>query len=164
MARFNSVSAPVQSQRWLNTRPREVSLGRLRVDLDRLAGGCVSLRKCFRRGLESVPRQSAVTVRETGISLSISRININRLLKVGFCLPDTLAGSLVPVVTTFQVRQVSFRRRLPEIRQARFLLGCKDNMDLACDASHHRVLYRQHVFEFAVVALAPEIGLILRPD
>ena len=80
--------------------------------------------------------------------------------KILLRLLHALAGSLVPVIATLQVRLVCFRADLPRSSQTLFLFFSKSDVNLACDASHDGVLHGQHIFEFAVVTLGPNVGLI----
>jgi len=93
-----------------------VGFSRLWIDLDRFARGRVSLRERVGRGLEPVPRKSAVAVGQPGICRGVGWIAVNGLLKIMLRILHAVGGSLVPVVATFQIRLVCFRPCLPRIR------------------------------------------------
>src|SRR5690349_11618292 len=44
-------------------------------------------------------------------------------------------------------------------REARILLGCEVDIDLACDSASHLVLNREHALEFAFIGVGPQMAI-----
>src|SRR6266496_1006808 len=141
------------------------SQGRVRlrqgiVHLERLQSGGLRLRKSLSRGKPGIIEENGVAVRRARIGQRVSRVFLDRLLKVPDPLLDVLPGPLVPVVATLEIQGVGFGVFGIAFCQPLLLLPGQALPKLPGDVPGNLFLHGEDVRESLVVLLPPKVRIL----
>src|SRR6266852_5531095 len=130
-----------------------MSLAGCRIDLNGLERCCFRSGESFRRRCKAVPGKSAVTVGQTRVGNPVIGLLVYGLLEIICSFLNSLCCSLVPKITPFEVSLICSRIDRADSCQAHLLLRSERSLDFAGNRSRDLTLQRQHILQFAVVAL-----------
>ena len=118
------------------------------------------LRRLPRRqcGIWSKQKQT-ISVGQPGMSEGAIWISIDRLLKVVDGLLQPFLRPAIPEVAPLDIQLVHLRGNRASASQPRFLLGCQLDLNLVDNSPSHFLQRRQDVFQFAIVAVVPQMFL-----
>ena len=135
-------TGPIPFEVALHHTEGRVRFGQHGIELQRLRRGRSALRIRISRRERIVVAEYVVAVRQTCIALRVSRVAIDRLLKMRDSFLHALLASLVPMITPHQVVLVRFRIHLPRAFQGLALLRRNGDPDFVCDALRDLALQR----------------------
>src|SRR6201998_4739629 len=98
-----------------------MSLAQAVVNFQCLQRRLLGFRKLARWGDQTYYRPEAVAIRQSGIGEGITRVFFNGLLKKLDALGESLLGSLVPPIQTFQIILISLGARCIGLHHALFV-------------------------------------------
>ncbi len=142
-------------------RLRHIGFSEFIISLERL-GRCFfgSGKSLIGRGATQI-HQDEIGIGDAGIGQSVARVLINRLLEVFQGCRQSLGCPLVPVVAAFEIALMGFRVHPRSAEHPGSFLRCDSNLDFAGDGAGDFGLDRENAFQVAVVALRPQVGLIV---
>ncbi len=101
--------------------------------------------------------QYYVAISESDVSESIIRVFIHRSLELFYRFLDSFRGSLVPIITTFQIEPVSLCVISVPAGHLLLLFTCQTQPKLICYFSRNVLLDSEYIGNLAVILFTPKL-------
>ena len=109
-------------------------------------------------------RRKIVGIGQTDISQRVARIRLNCLPKIANAFFKTIGRSLVPKITSLQIKLISCRVYSVALHEPAFFFTRQSQLQFPGHFAGDRLFDGQRIGEFTVVALAPQLGAVRRVD
>jgi hypothetical protein len=145
----------------LHRSQRGLRFGQSGIDVERAQRRSFGLRCCLlgKHRSEDLGADDGIAIGEAGVSQGILRRLVSGLFEITDSASEVLVGSLIPVVTPFQIMFVRLRGDRLSFGEPRLVLRCEVNPNLVDNGEADTVLQSEDVTHLALVGIGPKVAI-----